>query len=553
MDGVYMECTKDANGSPVLKVLKNPEEVKCKDGEGKERSQGAEWKDGSFKFKCSADGEVLLIGCFTSSGKLVSNGEVKSVDGVDMECKTNPDGNPVLKVLKKSNKVKCKDAGGQERDSGAEWNDGSFQFKCDERGEVKFVGCFTPSGELIPKGETKSVDGEDMQCKTDPEGKPMLETIEEPNQIKCKEAGGQERDSGAEWNDGFFQFKCDERGEVKFVGCFTPSGELIPKGETKSVDGEDMQCKTDPEGKPMLETIEEPNQIKCKEAGGQERDSGAEWEDGSFQFKCDENGEVALVGCFSSSGVLVPNGERKWVDEGGVECKTDPDGNPVLEILEKTNKVKCKLGGGTEEDPGTEWSVGWFQFKCTENGTVVLSGCFTSKGMLVPYGEVREERGSYVECKKDANGSPVLEVLETLSEMKCKDNSGTVKDLGSEWTVGWFQFKCTEGGKVEFMGCFISTGKLIPNGERATDAGRDLECKIDGRGFPFLEVLGKSSDTKCKDDEGKYRMKGEEWVEKNFQKVCREHGRVEVLGCRVEDIDDLIPLNGKVSAEKYDH
>ncbi|KAE9412634.1 hypothetical protein Angca_008740, partial [Angiostrongylus cantonensis] len=281
--------------------------------------------------------------------------------------------------------------------------------------------------------------------------------------------------------------------------------------------------------------------------------AGVEWQEGSIQYKCDENGEVAFVGCLTSTGELIPIGQAKSVDGDDMECMTDANGKPVLKALEIPNRVRCKDADGQERDPGTKWTSGWFQYKCTENGIVALSGCFTEKGLLIPYDEIDEEHESHLMCKMDANGKPHLQAVEKPMEAKCKDSRGRERDLGSVWTAGWFQFKCAKGGKVELSGCFTSSGEIILRGERRTEDGRDLECKVDEKGSPFLDVLGKSSGTKCKDGEGKYRIQGEEWVEKNFQKVCRERGRVEVLGCRVEDVDELIPLNGKVSAGKYDH
>uniref|UniRef100_A0A0K0DQV2 Sushi domain-containing protein n=1 Tax=Angiostrongylus cantonensis TaxID=6313 RepID=A0A0K0DQV2_ANGCA len=236
-----------------------------------------------------------------------------------------------------------------------------------------------------------------------------------------------------------------------------------------------------------------------------------------------------------------------------MECKTEANVKAMLDTLEKSNKVKCNDTEGEERDSGVEWQDGSIQYKCDENGEVAFVGCLTSTGELIPLGETKSVDGDDVECKTDATGKPVLEAVEKPMEAKCKDSRGRERDLGSEWTVGWFHFKCAEDGKVEFIGCFTSSGEIILRGERRTEDGRDLECKVDEKGSPFLNDLGKSSLTKCKDGEGKYRIQGEEWVEKNFQKVCRERGRVEVLGCRVEDVDELIPLNGKVSAGKYDH
>uniref|UniRef100_A0A0K0D8Y9 CT099 n=1 Tax=Angiostrongylus cantonensis TaxID=6313 RepID=A0A0K0D8Y9_ANGCA len=132
----------------------------------------------------------------------------------------------------------------------------------------------------------------------------------------------------------------------------------------------------------------------------------------------------------------------------------------------------------------------------------------TSTGELIPLGEAKSVDGDEMECKTDATGKPVLEAVEKPMEAKCKDSRGRERDLGSEWTVGWFQFKCAEGGEVVLSGCFTLSGKLILKGERGTEDGRDLECKVDEKGSPFLDVLGKSSGTKCKDGEGKYRIQG---------------------------------------------
>ncbi|KAE9412633.1 hypothetical protein Angca_007993, partial [Angiostrongylus cantonensis] len=134
------------------------------------------------------------LGCMYE-GKAYRNGE-EWVGGDGMECKTEANVKAMLDTLEKSNKVKCNDTEGEERDSGVEWQDGSIQYKCDENGEVAFVGCLTSTGELIPLGETKSVDGDDVECKTDATGKPVLEAVEKPMEAKCKDSRGRERDLG---------------------------------------------------------------------------------------------------------------------------------------------------------------------------------------------------------------------------------------------------------------------------------------------------------------------------------------------------------------------
>uniref|UniRef100_A0A0K0D0G5 DUF4280 domain-containing protein n=1 Tax=Angiostrongylus cantonensis TaxID=6313 RepID=A0A0K0D0G5_ANGCA len=506
--GDDMECKMDANGKPVLKALEIFNRVRCKDADGQERDPGVEWKDGSIQYKCDKNGEVAVVGCLASSGELIPMGDIKLVGGDDMECKMDANGKPVLKALEIFNTVRCKDADGQERDPGVEWKNGSIQYKCDKNGEVAVVGCLASSGELIPMGDIKLVGGDDMECKMDANGKPVLEAFEKPNEAKCKDAEGEERDSGVEWQEGSIQYKCDGNGEVAFVGCLTSTGELIPIGETKSVDGEDMECKTDANGKPVLEAFEKPNEAKCRDAEGQERDSGVEWKDGSIQYKCDKNGEVAFVGCLASTGELIPIGETKSVDGDDMECKTDANGKPVLEAFEKPNEAKCRDAEGLERDSGVEWQEGSIQYKCDGNGEVAFVGCLTSTGELIPIGQAKSVDGDDMECMTDANGKPVLKALEIPNRVRCKDADGQERDPGSVWTAGWFQFKCAKGGKVELSGCFTSSGEIILRGERRTEDGRDLECKVDEKGSPFLDVLAKSSGTKCKDGEGKYRIQG---------------------------------------------
>ncbi|RCN50694.1 hypothetical protein ANCCAN_03307, partial [Ancylostoma caninum] len=125
---------------------------------------------------------------------------------------------------------------------------------------------------------------------------------------------------------------------------------------------------------------------------------------------------------------------------------------------------------------------------------------------------------------------------------------------GSEWQDKSFQFKCEENGVTKFVGCITKSGTLIKDGEKKSVDGFEMECKKHANGTVTLGVLDRAIDANCKDAEGKERKQGEKWVENQyFEKTCKERGRVEIAGCRVEAVDDLIPINGKVSAGNLDY
>ncbi|KAE9419501.1 hypothetical protein Angca_004320, partial [Angiostrongylus cantonensis] len=135
-------------------------------------------------------GRVVVFECITSHGALVPMNEERFVRGRMYKCFTRRDGIAILERISRR-RGSC-----YGRPYGVEWQEGSIQYKCDGNGEVAFVGCLTSTGELIPIGETKSVGGDDMECKMDANGKPVLKALEIFNRVRCKDADGQERDPG---------------------------------------------------------------------------------------------------------------------------------------------------------------------------------------------------------------------------------------------------------------------------------------------------------------------------------------------------------------------
>ncbi|KAJ1369760.1 hypothetical protein KIN20_031313 [Parelaphostrongylus tenuis] len=139
----------------------------------------------------------------------------------------------------------------QEHESGAEWNDELFKYKC-IMNKLEILGCYTDGGDYIPKNETKLFYGESNECKVNAKGVVTLDTKILP---KCKDSKGNERDGGSVWDEGVLRYKCGSKGNTEFVGCNTPSGEHVPNGGVLPVAGFDLECKENEDGSISMRAI----------------------------------------------------------------------------------------------------------------------------------------------------------------------------------------------------------------------------------------------------------------------------------------------------------
>ncbi|KJH50151.1 hypothetical protein DICVIV_03714 [Dictyocaulus viviparus] len=177
-----------------------------------------------------------------------------------------------------------------------------------------------------------------------------------------------------------------------------------------------------------------------------------------------------------------------------------------------------------------------------------VSGCITPDKTTVPVNSEKEIGDHTWECKMNPNGHIVLK-QKVSNKASCNGHP-----YGSEWKDKSFQFKCGEKGVPKFMGCVTSSGELIPDGEVKSVDGYEMECMKHPNGTITMTSLGRSIDAKCKDSQGQERNQGDTWIEnKYFEKTCKERGMVEVNGCRVDAVEDLIPLNSKVSAGNLEY
>ncbi|EYC30651.1 hypothetical protein Y032_0004g1698 [Ancylostoma ceylanicum] len=248
-----------------------------------------------------------------------------------------------------------------------------------------------------------------------------------------------------------------------------------------------------------------------------------EWtENEAFKMKCkiEPNGSwrTEVSGCVTPDKTVVPvNGE---VDIGDHvwECKMSPGGQITLQ--QKMNKHASCNG----HPFGTEWQDKSFQFKCEENGVTKFVGCITKSGALIEDGE------------KKSVGELVLDDLSLLNSSLIVSQNHSVKLSTSE------------------VSDLEGADKLLTLFFLLELDGFEMECKKHANGTVTLGVLDRAVDANCKDAEGKERKQGEKWVENQyFEKICKERGKVEIAGCRVEAVDDLIPINGKVSAGNLDY
>ncbi|KAJ1368725.1 hypothetical protein KIN20_029984 [Parelaphostrongylus tenuis] len=134
---------------------------------------GSEWTAKSLQYKCDENATVVIVGCLTPSGILVSIGEIKWVNGEDFECKMNSKGIPVLSSLRKA---KCKDDEGKERTQG-------YILVNDEvpNGQLnRFSTNVMKMLQSLLSGRPHiiwNVNGEDMECKKDSKGIPVLAAL----------------------------------------------------------------------------------------------------------------------------------------------------------------------------------------------------------------------------------------------------------------------------------------------------------------------------------------------------------------------------------------
>ncbi|CAJ0592045.1 unnamed protein product [Cylicocyclus nassatus] len=214
--------------------------------------------------------------------------------------------------------------------------------------------------------------------------------------------------------------------------------------------------------------------------------------------------------------------------------------------------LACQFKGKTYKND-EEWTENEaFKMKCKiePNGSwrTEVSGCVTPDKTVVPVNEEVDIGDHIWECKMSPGGQI------TLQQKMNKHAACNGHPFDSEWQEKSFQFKCGENGVSEFVGCVTSSGALIKDGEKKSVDGFEMECKKHENGTVTLGVLDRAVDAKCKDNQGKERDQGEKWVENQyFEKTCEERGRVKVNGCRVDAVDELIPINGSVSAGKLEY
>ncbi|VDM52691.1 unnamed protein product, partial [Angiostrongylus costaricensis] len=174
VDGRIYQCKKHVNGS-VDFLQRDDTKIPC-DG----HPYGSLWKEDSLQFGCGKGGMKDFMGCITSSGMFIPSGEVKWVDGVQIECMRHANGTIMMNVLDRLTRTTCKDNRGKERNegnllvtlatvliiapvqelvwkTGTTWNKELLQYRCGKGGVIELMGCITTSGQLIPIGTVKSV------------------------------------------------------------------------------------------------------------------------------------------------------------------------------------------------------------------------------------------------------------------------------------------------------------------------------------------------------------------------------------------------------------
>ncbi|KAE9415085.1 hypothetical protein Angca_003564 [Angiostrongylus cantonensis] len=240
IDGRIWECKMDDKGE--IKLSQRSDDTLSCDG----HPYGSEWKEESVLYRCGKEGRKRVMGCITISGVLIRKGEVKSVDGSDFECMKHANGSITMRMLGRSI-MKCKDREGREWEEGSEWKEGSVQYKCGKEGVKELMGCITTSGVLIRKGEVKSVDGSDIECRKHANGFITMQVLAK---YECKGINGRWRKLGEIWRERQRiegEYRCDKGGVRTVLGCIA-GGKYIPIHSQTHIWGAYHLCTSDAYG-----------------------------------------------------------------------------------------------------------------------------------------------------------------------------------------------------------------------------------------------------------------------------------------------------------------
>ncbi|KAJ1350341.1 hypothetical protein KIN20_006113 [Parelaphostrongylus tenuis] len=122
---------------------------------------------------------------------------------------------------------------------------------------------------------------------------------------------------------------------------------------------------------------------------------GFEWRERLYKLRCGKNG-IEFMGCFTTSGVYIPNGE----------VKLDSNGIPEIQVRGRATATspKCRDDEGQEKDQGSEWKSGALLFRCGRDG-VELVGCFTKNGPYKAYEGMSTTYDPHTECRIDVDGA----------------------------------------------------------------------------------------------------------------------------------------------------
>ncbi|CAJ0573593.1 unnamed protein product, partial [Mesorhabditis spiculigera] len=187
------------------------------------------WEEkGAFRMKCIIESNgswrTDVVGCLTPDGVEVPVKGKKSIGEHEWSCEQTADGHITLKQELGKN-ADC--PGGHKR--GDTWTEKSFEFRCDEGGQQKFVGCVTNTGVKIANGQSKELPGGMVvECKMFPNGTVSMNGVGKKADANCVDTEGKQHRVGEKWVQGkHFQMECKPHGETKMSGCVLPDGGVI--------------------------------------------------------------------------------------------------------------------------------------------------------------------------------------------------------------------------------------------------------------------------------------------------------------------------------------
>ncbi|KAJ1369679.1 hypothetical protein KIN20_031195 [Parelaphostrongylus tenuis] len=138
--------------------------------------------------------------------------------------------------------------------NGDEWTENenvTMRCKIDPNGSYRteVSACVAPGGTVVPVNGERQVGDNVWECRMSGNGQVML------RRRLSERASCNGHPYGSEWVQVPNKYRCGEGGTQVFIGCVTLSGDFVPDGEKRLVNGSDVECKKHSNGIITMEVI----------------------------------------------------------------------------------------------------------------------------------------------------------------------------------------------------------------------------------------------------------------------------------------------------------